>query len=157
MRLASSDSSARLTWNSGIFYSHTDENIPEYIYDQTLNSELLAYTGGAYSFCTAALPCPGGQIGFGPVDQIIEKQLAAFGELTFKFTDTIKATAGLRVSRIDQSGAIVAGGPFAGVPLITVNASTSETPVTPKFALIGNRTTTISIMRAHRKVIAPAE
>ena len=135
VRLASTDSSARLTWNSGVFYSRTEENIPENIYDKTLNSELLAYTGGAYSFCTAELPCPDGLIGFGPKDQIIEKQLAVFGELTFKFTDTLKATAGLRVSRIDQSGGIVAGGPFSGVPLVTVDASTSETPVTPKFAL----------------------
>src|SRR6267142_4482299 len=44
-RLASSDTNARIVWNTGVFYSHLSENVPESIIDQTLNSEVLAYYG----------------------------------------------------------------------------------------------------------------
>src|SRR5215469_11717251 len=54
IRLASKDPGARLLWNAGVFYSHLDENIPEDIYDKTIDAE----TGG--NVCSAELPCPDG-------------------------------------------------------------------------------------------------
>jgi len=126
LRLASSDPSARIIWNTGVFFSHLNENIPENIFDATLDGE----SGG--NVCSAALPCPNGEIFYGPVDRVIDKQIAAFGELTFKFTDTLKATAGLRVSKVDFTGSTYAGGPFLGTPNSGTAASASERPVTPK-------------------------
>jgi iron complex outermembrane recepter protein len=133
IRLASTDSSAKLVWNTGLFFSHTNENIPEDIYDNNLEAET---GGGVCAYIPVA--CPNGLIYHGPEDRIIEKQIAAFGELTYKFLDTIKATVGLRVSRIDVDGTTAFGGAFSGVPLsplITAEAKSSETPVTPKFVL----------------------
>jgi iron complex outermembrane receptor protein len=126
VRLSSSDSASRFVWSTGVFYSHLNENIPENIYDTTLNAE----TGG--NVCSATLPCPNGEIFFGPIDRVIDKQIALFGELTFKFTDTLKATAGLRVSKVDFTGSTYAGGPFLGTPNSGTEASSSEKPVTPK-------------------------
>jgi iron complex outermembrane receptor protein len=132
IRLASSDKSARVTWNTGLFFSHTNENIPEDIYDNNLDSETNP-PGGVCGF-----PCPNGLIYHGPEDRIIEKQIAAFGEMSFKIVDTLKATVGLRVSKIDVDGSTAQGGAFSGIPLsplLTAEAKSSEKPVTPKFVL----------------------
>jgi iron complex outermembrane recepter protein len=132
-RLASTDSDSRIQWNAGLFFSHLKENVPEAIYDNNLNAEVLAYTGGnpAVPVCTSTQPCPGGLIFNGPVDNVVDKQIAAFGDLTFKFTDTLKATVGLRVSRVDYTGSVWETGPFLGTTIVTQSSDT-EKPVTPK-------------------------
>jgi iron complex outermembrane receptor protein len=136
-RLASNDKDALVTWSTGLFYSHLSENVPESIYDPTLNNEVIAHTGGADSICVpsvAYLACPNGLIFNGPVDKVVDKQLAAFGEVGFKLTDTLKATAGLRVSRLDYSGSVWETGPFLGTQIVTQSSAT-EKPVTPKAVL----------------------
>jgi iron complex outermembrane recepter protein len=133
IRLASSDPSSRLQWTSGLFFSHLNENIPENIYDTTLQSQILNYSG--VDICAPPLACPNGEIFYGPVDRVVDQQIALFGELTFKFTDTIKATAGLRVSKVDFTGSTYAGGSFLGTPNSGTEASASEKPVTPKAVL----------------------
>jgi outer membrane receptor protein involved in Fe transport len=136
IRLASIDNAARIVWNAGVFFSHLDENVPENIVDPTLNSEVIAYTGGAASVCTTAVPCPNGVLLFGPVGRMIDKQLAGFGELAFKFTDTLKATAGLRVSKLEFTGTDYVTGAFnsgiASLATINTSSSATENPVTPK-------------------------
>ncbi len=136
IRLASKDTDARMIWNAGVFYSHLSENVPENIYDPTLNDEVNAYTPPPVPVpvCTAALPCPGGLIYNGPVDSVIDKQIAAFGELAFKLTDTFKATAGVRFSKLDYTGSVAETGGFLGTTIIT-ESSANETSVTPKAVL----------------------
>jgi outer membrane receptor protein involved in Fe transport len=55
--------------------------------------------------------------------------------VTFKFTDSLKATAGVRLSKVDYDGTTYSGGAFAGEPPYATQASGSEKPVTPKFVL----------------------
>jgi len=136
IRLAS-DSNGKFVWNAGVFFSHLDENIPESIYDGTLRQQMIDYTTAAYGpdsvydLCDP-LECPNGRIFHGPVDRVVDKQIAVFGEVTYKFTDTLKATVGLRVSKVDFTGTTFAGGPFLGTPDSGTSASSSEKPVTPK-------------------------
>jgi iron complex outermembrane recepter protein len=131
IRLASNDTDARIVWSTGLFYSHLSENAPEGIVDPTLNSEVIAYTGGAESVCFPSQPCPGGVLANSPTVHAIDRQVAAFGELSFKLSDTLKVTAGLRVSKLDYDLIVAEDGPFIGY---TVNsrASASDNPVTPK-------------------------
>jgi outer membrane receptor protein involved in Fe transport len=133
LRLSSNDNAARLIWTGGLFYSHLSENVPENIIDPTLDSEVLNYFGPnpPVPVCTTAQPCPGGLIYQGPVDRVVDKQLAVFGEVTFKFTDTLKATAGLRLSRIEFTGSVAETGPFLGTTIVSQSGAT-EKPVTPK-------------------------
>ena len=133
-RLASNDKDARITWSTGLFYSHLSENVPESIIDPTLNSEVIAHTGNADAICYPGQECPGGLIFNGPIDKVVDKQLALFGEAGFKFTDTLKATAGLRVSRVEYTGSVNETGPFLGTTIITQSSAT-EKPVTPKVVL----------------------
>ena len=133
-RLASNDKDARISWSAGLFYSHLSENVPASIFDPTLDQEVIAYTGGADSVCFPGQACPGGRLLYGPADKVVDKQLAAFGEVGFKLTDTIKATAGLRVSRLDYTGSSYVTGPFIGTTIINQSSAT-EKPVTPKAVL----------------------
>ncbi len=137
-RLASSDPNARIVWSTGLFYSHLKENVPESIFDPTLDSQVTNYTTAVYGspspVCSPAQPCPGGLIFNGPVDQVIDKQIAIFGDVNFKITDTFKATVGLRLSKLDYSGSVWQTGPFLGTTLVQ-QSSNSEKPVTPKAVL----------------------
>ncbi len=134
VRLASNDVAAPIVWSTGLYYSRLNENVSQNIIEPTLNQEIINYTGSAYTLCTQTLPCPNGQIYTSPVNQVIDKQAAAFGELTYRITDTFKATVGVRVSRLTYTGSTIATGPDFGPTLIT-QASASQTPVTPKAVL----------------------
>jgi iron complex outermembrane recepter protein len=141
IRLASKDANARVVWSGGLFYSHLKENVVENIIDPTLNQEVINYTagfpGGPYPVCTPGNPslqCPGGLILYAPLEQVVDKQVAAFGEAGFKLTDTFKATAGLRVSKLDYSSSTFATGPFLG-ETIDAHSRASEKPITPKAVL----------------------
>ena len=60
-----------------------------------------------------------------------DRQIAGFGEVNFKLTDTLKLTAGVRVSKISYTIESLSGGPQNSGPRPGTQ-SNSETPVTPK-------------------------
>jgi len=60
-----------------------------------------------------------------------DRQIAGFGELNFNLTDTLKLTAGVRVSRDSYTIESLSGGPQNSGPRPGTQSS-SETPVTPK-------------------------
>ena len=137
IRLASPDSSARILWNAGIYYSHLNEDVTENDFDPTLQPEILAYStqqGSPYSLCAAPFPCPNGLIFYNPLNRVVDSQTALFGEASFKFTDAFKATVGLRVSRVRFTGSVSEGGANLGASFQS-QTSGSQTPVTPKFVL----------------------
>ncbi len=138
IKVASVDADAPLRWTAGFFFSHLDENVPEDIIDPTLNQEVTTYSanlpGGPFPVCSATLPCPGGQIFHGPTDRVVDRQFAVFGELGYRFTQSLRATLGLRVSKIDYTGSVNATGPFLGETIVT-SSSSSENPITPKAVL----------------------
>jgi outer membrane receptor protein involved in Fe transport len=61
----------------------------------------------------------------------IDKQLAAFGEVNFKVTNTLKVTAGLRFSKLNYDLSFATSGPFVGYTLNS-RATASDNSVTPK-------------------------
>jgi iron complex outermembrane receptor protein len=128
-RLQSNDDKARLTWTTGLFYTHMNENSIEDITEQGLEP----LTG--YTLC-ATFACPGGVIYAEPYDRVIDHQVAVFGEANLKILDTFKATAGVRVSHDTFKGQTLYGGPFLGqASIITDSPTTTENPVTPKGVL----------------------
>ena len=136
IRASSNDPTAHLTWNAGVFYAHLNENVPEDIIDPTLPAEIQAFAPDFYGpngLC-GALACPNGLIYTGQESRVIDKQIAAFGELQYKLTDTIKTTVGLRLSKVDFTGSVNETGPFLGETIVT-STSGSERPITPKAVL----------------------
>ncbi len=135
IRLSSNDTGAPVSWTGGVFYLHPSENA-ENIFDPTLEQETINYTNQTGNplivpVCTTTQPCPGGLIYQGPVDRVIDKQVALFGEVKYKFLDTWTATAGVRLSRIEFTGYEAETGPFLGTTIVTQSGAT-EKPVTPK-------------------------
>src|SRR5437016_573112 len=137
IRLSSSDAAARVTWTGGVFFSHLSENIPEDIVDPTLDSEVTTFTNGMYAVCVPGDPvfaCPNGLIYHGPLDKMVDKQIAVFGEANIRLTETLKATLGLRYSKLDYTGSVYQTGPFLATTIQT-ESSASERPLTPKVVL----------------------
>ena len=131
MRLSSNDTNARILWTGGLYYSQLSENVIEFIIDPTINQEILNWTGGNNSLCFPGQECPNGLISNTPTQLAKDTQFAAFGELTYKFTDTLKATAGLRFSKLNYNLTVAENGPFVGY---TINSYSSgnDNPITPK-------------------------
>jgi iron complex outermembrane receptor protein len=133
-RLSSNDANARILWSGGVYYSKLSENVIEFIIDPTINQEIINWTGGNYSLCFPGQECPNGLISNTPTQLAKDTQVAVFGELTYKFTDTLKATVGLRVSKLNYNLTVAEDGPFVGY---TINsyASGNDNPITPKAVL----------------------
>ena len=139
VKLQSTDAQAALTWTAGLYFAHLDENSTQFIYDPTLDGEYTAANNGS-PLCVATAPCPAGQIFGNPLNRIVDKQAAAFGEANLKLGGGFSVTAGVRVERASYSGQSVIYGPFLGPqfgPLtpIAASGSASATPVTPRVVL----------------------
>ena len=123
LRVSSVDPSAKFTWNGGVFYSHAHENTTEFITDPS------------YATLAGIPPLPGNLVYNQPGFSLIDKQIAAFGEVNFKFTDTLNFTAGVRVSRIDFTGVAQETGVLLDGLVVNGTNSGSNKPVTPRFVL----------------------
>jgi len=122
VRASSLDPKARLTWNAGLFYSHAHEN----------TTEVIVAPGFAPGL---GLPQPPGAVIYNqPQFSIVDKQIAVFGEVNFKFTDTVNFTAGVRASKVDYIGDAVESGDLIGLQVNGSNSG-SDKPITPRFVL----------------------
>ena len=136
--MQSSDPAARLGWTAGVFYSldrqFSLEEIHDpmadalfnYLFDDTI-SDFFGYgvfnpDGSSY--------LPMGDSYFNRLVSY-DRQIAGFGEVNFKLTDTLKLTAGVRVSKDSYTIESLSGGPQNGATLAGTQ-SNSEKPVTPK-------------------------
>ena len=138
VRLQSTDTDARISWNAGVYYAHLNENSTQDIIDPNLNSEFQQAYGTP--LCTAINPCPNGLIATIPEFRIIDKQIAAFGETTVKLGGGFSLTGGVRIERASYNGKFLAYGPFDGPTFSAQNplsssGSESTTPVTPRAVL----------------------
>ena len=128
LRLQSSDRNARLTWTAGLFISRSEQKSEEAISDPSF-AELFGLPVGTpvglinntYSLIANS--------------QGTDTQYAGFGEASYRITDALKLTGGLRVAAASFSGSGFGEGPFIGTTVIQPTSRISETPVTPKAGL----------------------
>src|SRR5258708_21024327 len=71
---------------------------------------------------------------FRSISNSLEKQIAGFGEASFKVVDGLTVTAGIRAQRSTFSFVNRSDGPFNG-GLTVVPGNESETPVIPKYGV----------------------
>lgn len=130
LRLQSnSGSDSRLSYVLGLFYQNArqtslgDDKWPEFLGWQT----------AAFGFPLLGAPDADNTIAFD--DNVTrDRQYAAFGDLSYKLTDQLTVSAGVRVSRMTAEFSQLRSGAFYGGEFVTDGRS-SETPVTPKFAV----------------------
>jgi len=126
VRLASSGDN-RFDWVLGGFYSD-------------LNSLYVAYNQNpalAYLSVGGAAANPAGVI-FGANTPYHMQQFAAFGEASYKITDEIKATVGLRYFKYNSTENIWENGwgmEYGNAEALQLNETTSSSGVTPRFNL----------------------
>jgi outer membrane receptor protein involved in Fe transport len=138
-RVQSTDPTARVSWTAGVFYSldrqFSLEEIHDPMADQFFN-QLFGSTIAAF-FETNPVLNPDGSsylpMGDSYFNRLLsfDRQIAGFGEVNFNLTDTVKLTAGVRVSKDSFSIESLSGGPQNGQTLPGTQAN-SEKPVTPK-------------------------
>src|SRR5271165_1501930 len=137
LRLQSTDPAARLAWTAGVFYSLDRQYSLEEIHDpmaDALFNQLFGYPIAVF-FNTPQNPDGSSVLPMGDsyFNQLVsyDRQIAGFGELNFNVTDTLKLTAGVRVSRDSFTIESLSGGPQNSGPRPGTQSS-SETPITPK-------------------------
>jgi iron complex outermembrane recepter protein len=134
IRLESAAADSSLNWVAGVFYTHARENTSVSVTDPSLPGEYQALYGASWDTSIGPL-LPGGYLLKTPYAWAVDKQLAGFGQLDWKILDSLKLTAGVRVSKSDSSGAQYSAGPEIGPVPATAAASITEYPVTPKFGI----------------------
>jgi outer membrane receptor protein involved in Fe transport len=136
-RLQSTDPTARVGWTAGVFYSLDRQYSLEEIHDPMADAffnQLFGYPIADF-FGTPLNPDGSSVLPMGDsyFNQLVsyDRQIAGFGELNFNLTDTLKLTAGVRISHDSFTIESLAGGPQnSGTRAGT--QSNSENPVTPK-------------------------
>jgi outer membrane receptor protein involved in Fe transport len=136
-RLQSTDPTARLNWTAGVFYSLDRQYSLEEIHDpmaDTLFNQLFGQPIAAF-FGSDLNPDGSSYLPMGDsyFNQLVsyDRQIAGFGELNFALTDSIKLTAGVRISKDSFTIESLSGGPQNSGPRPGTQSS-SEKPVTPK-------------------------
>jgi outer membrane receptor protein involved in Fe transport len=145
-RLASpslAESGKRYEWQVGAYFAKQKITSLDHEYvvglDATVARLLGTTTQDAIGYAT-----PGGLIGyFNSVRR--NNQVALFAEGSFKVTDKLKATVGLRQVRATSQYALDEGGWLADGAPARDDASTRSTPLTPKFALTYEASDSVSL------------
>jgi outer membrane receptor protein involved in Fe transport len=128
------DPGSRFSWVAGLFFYHGQQNYNQWEVDNI--GDLLPVLFPGYTTLTFygqnQLP---GHVSFLENLNYTSQQTAAFGEASYKLTDRLTATAGLRVERSSFSYNDYQNGPFAGPASFDDSGGEKETPVTPRFNL----------------------
>ena len=115
VRFTSADSAqARLSWVGGLYFQHNHLHRVRSEFE-----DLDALTGAIFGapaiaiFGSAPLPGP---VGYAENTTNIEQETAAFGNVSYKFTEQLKVTLGARVARSKFSDSNFQDGPWNAGP-----------------------------------------
>ncbi|MDP9084659.1 MAG: TonB-dependent receptor [Pseudomonadota bacterium] len=140
LRLQSTDPTARLAWTVGTFYSLDRQYSLEEIHDPMADALFNQLFGENIATFFGAPLNPDGSsylpMGDSYFNRLVshDRQIAGFGEANFNLTQTVKLTAGMRVSKTAYSIQSLSGGPQNSGPRPGAQSS-SENPVTPKLGI----------------------
>jgi outer membrane receptor protein involved in Fe transport len=134
VRLVSSDPNARFVWTTGLFASENRQTYLEQIHDPMLEQFWQAVAGVDYTTVFNGLTYDPAY----PNDSYFlsthaqDTQFAWYGEGTYAITDRLKATMGLRESRMKFSFTSLTGGPQLYNTNISASEGKAEDATTPK-------------------------
>jgi len=135
LRLQSDDTTARVNWVVGTFFTEARQTSEQLVADPQLASFIGQLTGGVPFAAVFGQPLLNGKYTF-VQDPVIarDRQLALYGQADIKITDQLVFTAGLRASDAKFSAAAHYEGPVVG-PSVSDSGSQKEHPVTPKVSV----------------------
>lgn len=139
LRFTGGDASTRFTWVGGLYYSYIRGHASYKLYqDMERTSQLLYGLTTLERYGLAELPQ---QVASSRDQVLVDKELAAFGEGSFRVTDKFTVTAGLRASQVEFKYRQVLYGLLNGWSIPTVEnsglagGSVKENPMSPKFGV----------------------
>jgi iron complex outermembrane recepter protein len=141
VRLQSTDRDSRLSWTVGIFFSDDHQESYSRDYEPGVDPLFETLFGANFgtTFGTPLNPdgstyLANGTDSYTNLIRTVDRQIAGFGEASYKLTDALKLTVGLRVAKSKVSLLNVSGGaqPNYG---FTGTGEQNETPKTPKVGL----------------------
>jgi iron complex outermembrane recepter protein len=159
IRLASNDTSSKLIWTTGLFYSQNKQDYLEQLHNPQAGLDRLIQNylgdptqsyGNFFTYCPVAPladgSCPTDYVPV-PYDSRFpndsyflqthakDEQLAWFGEGTYAFTDQWKLTVGARYSKTKFTFDTLTGGPELFLTPQTGSGDQSENSFTPKVSI----------------------
>lgn len=135
IRLQTSNKEARLTGIVGVFLQRARQQDVQLFDDPLLPTLVSTYFGGASVAQVLGAPMLSPTRSYESNDISHDNQEAVFGEVTYRVTDALKATIGLRYARTHFSYNNFQAGPWAGTTGLSVSGKQDENPVTPKFGV----------------------
>ena len=133
LRLQSNNDSSRLRWVAGVFYQEAKQTADEYV--RTLDLDLLTQAlYGADAIDVFGIGPVRGDVIYLGEDVAEDKQIAAFGQIDYSFSEQLTVTAGLRYAKTDFEFANIQDGPFNG-GVTAATGQQSERPLTPKIGV----------------------
>jgi outer membrane receptor protein involved in Fe transport len=135
VRIQSNNFDSRFTWLAGVFYQSEHQSSDQYVPDTPAAFDRLVEAAlGGTTQQIFGMGLADGVYSYRSIINSFDKQIAAFGEASFKVVGGFTMTAGLRVERSTFSFTNWSDGPFNG-GLTVVNGNESETPVVPKYGV----------------------
>ena len=142
VRLQNNNPDARLNWSVGVFYQKSYQSA----YYLVSNPQINAIIANGFAACCGwtkiedlpffgNIPLYGGQYVLYSNGSLNQKELSAFGQVDFKITEKLKATAGVRVADNKYNSTSFSAGPVMSTLGRTDKTKQSDKPVTPKFGL----------------------
>jgi len=148
-RLQSNDDGSRWRWTAGAFWSLARETSIEQLYDPNINQLFSALYGpdntpdsifGAFYSCNgqgtpqpASAPVPNCDVYYNS-NISHDRQIAGFGDVTYKLTDRLALTAGARFAKMGYSLTHYANG-YENYGPSSAGGSQNENALTPKVSL----------------------
>jgi outer membrane receptor protein involved in Fe transport len=136
VRLAGTNAGTGLSWVAGVFLQRSSIRLVQEVAEpgvDALSRDFLGFPAEAL-FGTPLLP---GGVTYRGRERAVETQLAAFGEVNWRFTPRLEAVAGVRLFRSALRLSVGSEGPYAGPDNAAnrVEERNVERPVTPRIGL----------------------
>jgi iron complex outermembrane receptor protein len=137
LRLSSRDPDATFKWVGGLYYENAKQHDSQYAFNSDIAQLLHTYYGKALATAvqdTLGSPLVDGIWLYTGHTYLTDKQTAVFGEATYRATEKLKLTAGLRAEHVSTAFASPVDGPFNGGAHY-YQGSQSENPVNPRVSV----------------------
>lgn len=137
-----SNTDSPLSWVVGGFYQHSRQRFDQYVYDPLLpaaTQSLFGATPGQV-FGVDLIPAGFGGVPGGNnysavfLTDTLDTQIAGFAQLEYSIADSLKLTAGARISKTEFEFLQSKSGAFNGAATVR-EGNSKESPITPKFGI----------------------
>jgi iron complex outermembrane recepter protein len=133
----SGDVRRNIKFVAGLFWHRAGLDLGQDVFEPGVEDLVQDLLGLSVEEVFGAPLLPGG-VTYQGRESIIEREVAAFGELSWRLLTNLELSAGMRVSRSALDLQVASYGPYAGPPSpfnTPPLQRQNETPVTPRFAL----------------------